>query len=347
MGVAVSLDIHVDLTAFERNVSELCSRVSPAHVWVALKSHAYGHGMLELADNALKAGAHGLAVLDIDAALALRAHGVTATVFAWLHGNEARFTQAIEQSVDLGVSTFDQLDAIAAAALPIGSTASVHLKIDTGLHRNGFAAADWAKACARAREHELSGAITVKGVWSHLADAGDESDALAISKFTSAVDVALESGLKPTVRHIAASSAGLNNSDARFDIVRFGIAAYGISPFDNTDGAALGLTPVMSVASTAENHDDETVRINAGWFDGVPQNPVGAWVLVDGTRCSVLEVHPRFTVISRPEGFYDGMAVALLGNGGPSAEQWAQWSGTIGDEIVTALPSRIRRVFVR
>jgi alanine racemase len=341
----MSAQVNIDLGAFERNVAALVNRAAPASVWVALKSHAYGHGMIELADNALRAGASGLAVLDIPAAIALRNHGVSATLFAWLHGNETDFEAAVSHSIDIGVSTVAQLTAAAQAGAKLGAPARVHLKIDTGLHRNGFAEDDWLSACELAAQHESNGSISVVGIWSHLADASVEADRAALTRFDSAVATAISAGLSPSVRHIAASSAGFTNADARYDIVRFGILAYGVSPFDTDNGTELGLSPIMSVSSTAKTLDDGRVVVEAGWYDGIPQNPSSAWVLVDGQRCAVVEVHARFTIIDVPSSFDEGATVAVIGNGGPSAEDWAAWTNTIGDEIVTGIPSTARRVF--
>jgi len=341
----MTLQVDINRGAFERNVAALVERAAPAGVWVALKSRAYGHGMTELSDDAIRAGAKGLAVLDIPAALALRAHGITATLFAWLHGVDTDFSTAVSHSIDIGISTFDQLDAVAQAGRARGVAARVHLKFDSGLHRNGFTETDWEAACLAAAHHEVAGAIAVVGVWSHLADAGVEADREAISRFDAAIASAMKAGLSPAVRHIAASSAGFGNPDARYDIVRFGILAYGISPFSDSDGQKLGFSPVMSVRSTAVDHDATTIRILAGWHDGIPQNPRGAWVLVGGERCAVTEVHAQFTLATRPDSFSSGERVDIIGNGGPTAEAWASWTDTIGDEIVTGIPATARRVF--
>ncbi|MEY4477238.1 MAG: alanine racemase [Actinomycetota bacterium] len=330
---------YIDLSAFEHNVGKIASVVAPAQLWVAIKSNAYGHGMLELADNAIKAGASGLAVLDVPAALRLRSHGIESTLFAWLHGAETDFAAATAAGVDLGVSTLAQLEAIAATE----TRGRVHLKVDTGLHRNGFSIVDWAAACRRALELEASGAITVVGVWSHLADAGNDADAAAISVFDSAVTVAREIGLTPEIVHIAASSAALRNPAARHDVVRVGIAAYGISPFDDVDGVGLGLKPVLTLR-TSTTDSPFGPALTSGWNDGVPQAPAGAGAWVGSGRISVDTIAPHYVLLGSPT---DAMDVDVIGGDGPSAEQWARWTHTIGDEIVTSIPAHVRRVFVR
>lgn len=336
---------HIDLSAFEHNVSKIVAEVSPAATWIAIKSNAYGHGMIELADNAVRAGATGLAVLDVPAALRLRSAGVTARLFAWLHGAHTDFASAVAADIDLGVSSLEQLRAVAS----VPGVGMVHLKIDTGLHRNGFDTDSWKSACEEAFALEQRGEIRVVGVWSHLADAGDSADAAAIARFTDALGVAAAAGFTPEIRHIAASSAGLRNPVARFDVVRVGIAAYGISPFDDFDGRGLGLTPVMSLTSTIESVAGTRAIVASGWSDGVPQvHGIDAWVSVAGVHCPVITVTATQTIIDTPAGqVSEGDRVTILGSDGPTAELWASWTNTIGDEIVTNIPSHVRRVFDR
>jgi alanine racemase len=298
--------------------------------------------MVELADNAITAGASGLAVLDVPAALRLRAHGFTGTLFAWLHGRSTDFAAAIDANVDLGISSLTELGSVVEAP----GVARVHLKIDTGLHRNGFSVNDWRDACLRAREAEMAGDIAVIGVWSHLADASDDADARAIARFSEALTVASECGLNPTVRHIAASSAAMRNRSSRFDVVRVGIAAYGISPYDDTDGKGLGLKPVITLSSEVSSYHDGVSVIGAGWHDGVPQVQSGmAWVSIDGVPAAIRAVHPLFTLVDGEHAV--GATVDIVGGTGANAEDWAGWANTIGDEIVTGIPAHVRRVFVR
>lgn len=333
---------HIDLAAFEHNVASIVATSSPASVWVAIKSNAYGHGMLELADNAVKAGATGFAVLDIPAALRLRSHGITHTVFAWLHGVGSDFESAVDHEIDLGVSSLEQLETIAS----VRGVGRVHLKIDTGLHRNGVSEIDWERVCRRAAELESAGEVSIVGIWSHLADAGADADARALAKFDAAIETARSVGVNPLITHIAASSAALSTPNARRDVVRVGIAAYGISPLDDVDGRGLGLRPVLTLTGTITDSDGNTSIVASGWNDGVPLAVrEGSWVAVNGTPAQVRVVSPQFTVI---DGDWPvGSRVDIVGGDGPTAEQWAAWSGTIGDEIVTRIPAHVRRVFVR
>ncbi|MEQ1734853.1 MAG: alanine racemase, partial [Rhodoglobus sp.] len=189
--------IEVDLTAFRHNVATLAELVSPARTMLAVKANAYGHGLVPLAQAALEAGAHELAVLEVPAALTLRRAGITAPLFAWLHGATTDFAEAIEQDVDLGVSALWQLEAIANSFR--GKPARVHLKVDTGLHRNGARAEDWPGLVTAAVAAESAGHLTVAALWSHLADASPEDDADALARFHEAVAVAASLGCTPPV----------------------------------------------------------------------------------------------------------------------------------------------------
>lgn len=340
----------VDRGAFARNVRTLVERASPAEVMLAVKADAYGHGMLDLAPVALEAGATSLAVLEIPAALALRSAGIPNRLFAWLHGEESDFAAAVEAGIDLGVSSLRELTAIAATS-DARRPARVHLKIDTGLHRNGALPEEWPQLVAAAHAHAASGEIVVEGVWSHLADASPADDDRAIAAFESAIATAAALGVSPPLRHLAASSAGWREPRARFDLVRFGIAAYGISPFDDLTGAELGLAAVMtlSTALTADRAPHGARWIAAGYADGVPVAAHGAEVLVDGRRARVQGVEVDRTLIVLDEPIPAGTEVVIFGDpatGAPSAEDWAGWARTIGDEIVTGAGSRAQRLTV-
>lgn len=332
----------IDLAAFEHNVASIVSAVAPAAAWVAVKSNAYGHGMLELADNALTAGASGLAVLDVPAALALRSHGITAPLFAWLHGTHTDFTSAVEHNIDLGVSTIEQLESIAR----VPGTARVHLKIDTGLHRNGIPDELWDSVCAAARGWEETNDIRVVGVWTHLADASLDADNAALDRFDAAIERARAAGLSPELLHAAASPTAIRNPRARYDVVRVGIATYGISPFDDVDGVGLGLRPVMSLHAEISSSTESQSIVSAGWTDGVPQSTdPGTFIAVGNNRASVLGVFPGHTVIDG--SFPVGTIVDIVGGNGATAEDWAGWVDGIGDEIVTGIPTRVRRIYSR
>ncbi|MEZ5190960.1 MAG: alanine racemase [Schumannella sp.] len=346
----------LDLAGFRENVRTLAAMVAPARTMLAVKADAYGHGAAEFATAALEGGADSLAVLEVPAGILLREVGFTVPLFAWLHGRDTDFAAAITADIDLGVSSMVELERIAAAVRTAGSPASVHLKIDTGLHRNGASPEDWPALVSAARDAEREGLVRVVALWSHLADASPADDEAALAEFRAAVAVAAGLGVEPPLLHLAASSAGIREPEARLGLVRFGIAAYGISPFDDVDGRGLGLRPVMTFRAPVLALEDGVAVLAAGSGDGVA--PVtaadGAAVLLEGVRRPVLgvDVDTMTVGVDATAGgrVTPGDVATVFGpgdDGEPTAEEWAAWAGTIGDEIVARASRRAARVIRR
>jgi len=349
--------IEIDLGAFRANVHTLAQIAAPSATMLAVKADGYGHGMLPLARAGVEAGATALAVLEIDAALELRRGGIEVPLFAWLHGADAAFGPAIEHDVDLGVSALHELRRIGEAAGAAGKPAAVHLKIDTGLHRNGASPDDWPALVTEALALAAAGRVRIAGLWSHLADASPEDDAVALAGFRAAVAVAGELGVplegpdRPLL-HLAASSAGIRMPEARFDLVRFGIAAYGSSPFDDVDAAGIGMRPPMTVFATVVASHGGVATLDLGSADGIPPSVLGASgsgaeVLLAGERARVLTVGVDTTEVASEAPVGSEAIVFGPGDSGePTAEQWAAWAGTIGDEILVDASKRIPRVYL-
>lgn len=342
--------IEIDLAAFRHNVRVLSETAAPSRTMLAVKANAYGHGLVPLALAALESGADSLAVLEIPAGLVLRRAGVTAQLFAWLHGPSADFAAAVESDIDLGVSAAWEVEAIAAAARGLGRPARIHLKADTGLHRNGASPEDWPGLVDAALAAQAAGHVNVVAIWSHLADASPADDAAALALLHEAVQVAATRGLTVPLLHLAASSAGMRMPDARLGLVRFGIAAYGISPFDDASGRELGLRAPMSVRAPVTAVDDGVATVPLGSADGVQVPALGsASVLLNGARVAVLSVDiDSLTLDLAGVTATVGDEVVLFGSGDdgePTAEDWAEWAGTIGDEIVVRASERLPRVY--
>jgi alanine racemase len=346
----------LDLAAFRENVRVLAQLIAPARCMIAVKANAYGHGMLPFARAAIEGGAGALAVLEVPAAIELRESGVEVPLFAWLHGERTDFAAAIEADVELGVSSLSELRRILDAVSD--RPAAVHLKVDTGLHRNGASPEDWPALVGAAREAEEAGRLRIAGLWSHLADASPDDDAAALAEFRAAVAVAAGLGVDEPFLHLAASSAGIREPEARFDQVRFGIAAYGISPFDDVDGRGLGLRPVMTYRAPVLSVSDGRATIAAGSADGIPPSVLGAsgsgaWVLLHGVRREVvgIAVDTLDVALDESEGHESPVTIGDIAtvfgpgdDGEPTAEDWASWADTVGDELVARASTRADRV---
>jgi len=360
----------VDLAAIRANVATLKGRTSSA-VLAVVKADGYGHGLLPAARAALAGGATWLGTAVLDEAIALRAAGITAPVLSWLWtpGELDTLRRALAAGIDVSVSSRWQLDAAVAAAEESGQQARVHLKIDTGLSRNGATAADWpdlVAACAK------TDAVRAVGVWSHFAYAdspGHPTIARQVERFVEAVDVAQAVGLRPEVRHLANSAATLTLPSAHFDLVRPGIAIYGLNPVPQHGD--FGLVPAMTLRAglasvkrvpagegVSYGHEYTTPRettlalVPLGYADGVPRagSSVGP-VQIGGQRFTVSGrvCMDQFVVDVGDLPITENDHAVLFGSGrdgDPTALDWAEATGTIHYEIVTRIGPRVARTYV-
>ncbi|MCM3655716.1 alanine racemase [Agromyces mediolanus] len=362
----------IDLDAVTANVRSLVERLGGTRAMAVVKADAYGHGAVPVARAALAGGADWLGTADLGEAFELRAAGIDAPILAWLHDPGADFAPAIAADIDLGLSAEAQLHRAAEAARGAGAPATVHLKIDTGLSRNGVQPGEWADAVAAAVELERAGLLRVRGVFSHLANTSAESDAAQLAEFERALAVAADAGLTPEVRHIASTAAALTRPDARYDLVRLGIACYGIPPFgDGTTSAELRLVPVMTLRGrvaavrriaagdgVSYGHTWRAERattlalVPLGYADGVPRQASGRGeVLLNGARRPVVGriAMDQFLVDVGDDAVEVGDEVVLFGDpatGAPSADDWGVAADTIGYEIVTRIGPRVPRGYL-
>ncbi len=357
----------VDLGAISRNVETLRAASGDITSMAVVKADGYGHGAVPSARAALEGGASWLGVATIDEALALRDAGIEAPVLAWLHESEAAFDPPARRDIDLGVSSLSQLESIAA----LGSAAAIHLKVDTGLGRGGATQDDWPALVEAAAAHERAGRVRVRGVWSHLSNAGEEADREQVARFVAALDVVAASGVEPELVHVAATAASLRRPDARFTMVRLGIGCYGLSPFDDATSSDLGLTPAMTLSTTVAStkrvpaghgvsygfryrtaSETTLALVPLGYADGVPRSASGRGpVSINGATYTVAGsiAMDQFVVDVGDDGVSVGDRVTLFGDPGqgvPSADDWASAAGTINYEIVTRIGQRVRREYV-
>ncbi|GAA4155683.1 alanine racemase [Gryllotalpicola daejeonensis] len=354
----------VDLGALEKNIAHLRRTVAPADLMVVVKADAYGHGRVPVARQAVAGGIRAIGALDVDTALELRAAGIgdDVTVLAWLYPPGQDFGEAIARRIDLGVSSLPELRSITDAAQRLAASEvfvppHLHLKLDTGLHRNGATAADWPALVAAAVDAERAGLVRTFAAWTHIAEASEDDDTLALERFLDGVSVARELGASIEVRHLAASSAGLRRADVRLDMVRMGGHCWGIPSFDGVTPAEIGLTPVMTlraqVLAVRELGDERAeAYVSAGYGDGVPRNVAGSCcVAVRGVQHPITRVERDHLVIAVAPGTEPapGDIAVLFGTGADGEQtvrQWGDLSGTLGDEITTRIAARVPRRYL-
>jgi alanine racemase len=359
----------IDLAALRHNVRVLRERTATPLLAV-VKADAYGHGLVACARAAVAEGAEWLGVALPTEAVRLREGGIDARVLTWLAVPGSPFEECVHHDIDVTVSARWALDAVVAAARAVGRAARVQLKVDTGLSRNGATVDEWAALVAAARAAEAAGDVEVTGIWTHFACADEPahpSVAAQLAAFRGALDVARSAGLSPTVVHAANSAAALAVPDARFDLVRVGIAMYGLSPGQAVGTAdELGLRPVMTLrgrfaavkrvpagSGVSYGHTAVTERettlglLPLGYADGVPRAGSGRLTAtVEGVARPVLGriCMDQVVVDLGDADVAVGDEAVVFGAGGPSADDVAASCGTIGYEIVTRIGPRVPRM---
>lgn len=366
----------VDLDAVSRNVEVLRKHAGSAAVMAVVKADGYGHGLLPCALAALTGGASWLGVAQLSEAVELRDSGIRTRLLSWLHVPGSDFAAAITADIDLSVSALWSLAEVAGAARAVGRPARIHLKVDTGLGRNGAFGDDWPALLAAARRLEAEGVVCVVGVWTHFVYADEPTHPTVRrqeEQFAEAVRDAERAGCDLEVRHIANSAATLTNPGAAYDLVRPGLAVYGLSPVPDLGGpASFGLTPAMTLTADlavtkrvpsgqglsyghqyVTTQDTTVALVPIGYADGVPRNATNAGpVSVGGIRHTIAGrvCMDQFVLDLGPgSGAQAGDPVTLFGtgeSGEPTAQDWADATDTISYEIVSRIGSRVPRVYL-
>jgi alanine racemase len=353
-------EVVVDLDAIRHNVALLDARAPGAATMAVVKADGYGHGALPVARAAIEAGATWLGSCSLAEALDLRRGGVTTRIMSWLDVPETDLAPGVEAGIDLSASSVRELAAIAEGARRVGRPARVHLKIDTGLSRNGCQPHDWPDLVDAAAKAQSDGHVEVVAVWSHLACADDPDHPATdrqAKRFSTAYDVARDAGLHP-MRHLANSAAALNRPDLHFDLVRVGIAMYGLNPLPHKENLRPAMTFRSSVALTKRitagesvsygqtwtaTQDTNVALVPVGYADGVSRalsNRMDVW-LAGSRRPIVGRVCMDQIVIDCGDDIVqEGEEVILFGdgaNGEPTATEWANTLDTIDYEVVTGM----------
>jgi len=361
--------IEINLEAIAANYKTLKS-LTEAKVMAIVKADAFGHGMIEVSRKLESINVDMLATADLEEAQLIRAAGIKSPLLAWLHGTTTDFESAIKNDIQIGLSSVAGLEDVAAASRKTSTAAKIHLKVDTGLGRNGAALSAWPDVVSKAVALEAKGLLELVGVFSHLSGTSEAEDLKQLEVFESAVAKALELGANFEYRHLAASNATLNYKMTHLDMVRVGIALYGLDPTPQTNASSFGLVPAMRVSSEVVSvkqvpaghgvsygylHKTATASTLAlipfGYGEGLPRVATGkASVLLNGKRYPILAriAMDQFVLDVGSDSVSVGDEVVIFGDarkGEPTAEELAEAAGTINYEIVTQIGGRARRVF--
>ena len=373
-------EVLIDLGAIRENIKYLMAK-SGKPALAVVKADGYGHGLLPVAKSALSAGASWLGVALLEEARALRQYGISAPIIAWLTPITDDFKSAIDEDIDIAIASLAHLEAITSASKSLGKCARVHLEVDTGMSRGG-ALGEWSELVRSAKAHQDSGLIKVIGIWSHFAradEAGHEFNNKQLENFKGALAEAKSAGITPQVIHLSNSAAAINDVDSHFDLLRLGIAIYGLSPDFSHMGSSkkLNLKPAMSIrarihlvkdvpagsqvgygGSAITKVDTKLGVIAMGYSDGIPRNANSdAGVLVGNKRAPIIGrvSMDQFVVDLGSDSSAKAGDWAYIIGSNPSdsytsassytADSWASASATINYEIVTRIAARVKRIY--
>ena len=363
--------VEIDLTAIKTNVAVLVKQAGRAELWATVKANGYGHGAVEVARTALSAGARGLCVALADEAHQLRQAKIVAPILIVSEQPEVAFEQMLRDEVVATVYNEATINSYAAVAARLGVVGTVHLKVDTGMHRVGVPVAS---ATARVEQIIAAKSLQLDGVYTHFAAAdlpSHDETAKQQRRFDDFVAELDGKKLRPKYVHTSNSAALLRSLNAVTDIARVGIAIYGIAPSNETETVARGLRPAMSLHArvshvqrleagegvsyglrTRLEKSANIATLPLGYADGVPRRlwSVGGEVLIGGKRCPIVGVvtMDQLMVNCGEIDVKIGDQAVLLGAQGDeviSANDIATRLDTIGYEIVCGVSARVPRVY--
>ena len=359
-------EARVDLDRIKANIKHL-KDISGTPVMAVVKADAYGHGLVPVAQAALEAGASSLGVALLEEAITLRKAGITAPILAWLVPPGSNFKLAVDNQIQLAASSIKALEEIGAVKSEFRP--KVHLEVDTGMTRGGFLD-EWGKLDAHHVEN-----LDVVGIFSHFARADqprEKQNQVQLNRFKEMVATVESFGYTNIVRHLSNSAATLKDEESRFDMVRVGIAMYGLSPDVKTlgDSTSLGLKPAMQLrarlhlvksvpantpvgygASAFTSAETKLGVVAMGYADGIPRVAKAAGIFVAGKRSPIIGrvSMDQFVVDLGPDSkAQSGDWVTIFGNGSHgeyTADDWGAASQSINYEIVTRIGPRVPRIY--
>lgn len=338
-------ELRISANTFRANIDAVRTRIAPSTLLLVVKDDAYGHGLAWTVREASAAGVEWFGSYDIPTALDVRRAAASgARIFAWATSTDAEIDDALLSDIDLGVGSAEYLERVIARASELGRLARVHLKIDTGLHRNGLLPEQWDAAVEVARAAEASGALELVGIWSHIAEASDAEDDDAQLVFLDAIRAASESGATPALQHLTASAASWWRPELRGSLSRIGAFCYGVR---SADGPELdGIRPIASLVANVVDLDGTDAVLSIGSFDGLPSTLSGASVGTPAGARELRRIGQTSSVVDGWPGMAVGDEVRVFGAGDlgeVSATTLAERIDTVGEEILTRLSTRVRR----
>lgn len=376
--------IEIKISAFRNNLQEFHKLLKPqTQLLTVVKSNAYGHGLVEMARLAVEYGSGWLGVVNLDEALKLRAAKIEAPilVLSFWQKETVLVSEAIKQKVSLVVYDYEQLDFLNNLAEELNLKARVHLKFDVGTTRLGVLPSQAEEFLGRAYRAPY---LSVEAIFSHLASSEEDQDFTLQQKksldeiIVLAQEIARAEKNNLPLVHLACSAAGMLGQDFQYDLVRLGVAAYGLWPSTTiyekmkVGQKSFDLQPVLSWKTQIiqvktvpagtfvgyggtfkTEHETQIAVLPVGYFDGVDRGLSNCGeFLVRGKKCPIIgRVCMNLTMLDVTEikDLRASETVTLIGEQDGaviSADDWARWLNTINYEIVARINPEIKRRYL-
>ncbi|WP_054692269.1 alanine racemase [Syntrophomonas palmitatica] len=361
----------IDLTAIKHNLKTIRKAAGDAGVMAVVKANAYGHGVLEVSRACQEAGIDYFGVASLQEALELKESKLEAPVLVLGHIPEGYATAAIKAGVRTCIFTLDSAQAFSEAALALGSKARVHLKVDTGMGRLGFAVSE--ESLEQIIQISRLQGVELEGIFTHFAEADAEDESFTrqqLEQFAGLIGELDSRGVSIPIKHCANSAAVFRYPEAVFNLVRAGIVLYGLNPSPVVARQRFDLIPAMTLKSRISfvkvlpggcpvsygrtyycQGETRVATVPIGYADGYSRLLSNrAWAVVRGQKVPLIGtvcMDQCMFDVSGVEGIQAGDEVILFGReeDGVTADDLAAIIGTINYEVICSLSPRVARTF--
>ncbi len=362
--------VEIDLNSIRGNYRQIKNHIGEVKIMPILKANAYGHGLIKLAEVYQEMNADYLGVAVVEEGILLREYGIKIPILVLGGIWENQIPLFLKNDLTITASSIDKLRQIDDAANQLKVKARVHLIIDTGMERTGVHYFNAEKFITESYNFRN---IFVEGIYSHFASS-DSSDLtytkLQFERFMEVLSYFDKHSLETPIRHISNSGAVLQFPGANLDMVRPGILLYGVYPSQSTE-KTIQVNPALTWKSLVvyfkvitpghpvgygmkwkTDHNVRAVTVPVGYGDGYFRSMSSkAMVLIRGNRYPVIgTISMDQVVVNLEQGTaYHGDEVILLGTDGKNnitAEELAEWAGTIPYEILTNINTRVPRIYI-
>jgi alanine racemase len=363
----------IDLNAFKNNINEIRKTLNPKCKLIAVvKANAYGHGIVKMSATAIRFGANSLAVARANEAIQLRENNINAPILVFGYTTDDEIETLIANNITFTVFDYAMAQKISEYAKKLNKTATIHIKIDTGMSRLGFVSK--IETLDIINKIKLLPKVFLEGIYTHFADADSckkEYTFRQLTQFKNFLKLLKDNKIDIPIKHAANSAGMIDHPDAHFDAVRPGIALYGLYPSKYINKNKIRLKPVMklkvevaqvktipkgtSVGYGCRFTADKKIKIATlpiGYADGFTRMVRNGEVIVKGYKAPIIGticMDQCMVNINNISDVKKGDEVVIIGTQNKctiNIEDIAEKLNTINYEVACMISFRIPRVYI-